>query len=182
MKLQCESVWKRYDGLTLKWMVHPRMKIIHYQLSTTLMEGWVTCWRKHFTTDTIQPKSMVTDSSNTTWCKLPGFESNCNVGAEGHLVNWAGAVRRLVTVFADPVTCCHLIMLVDHDPGGSWWWILMIVDDGDVRSWWWILIVGSWPLPTIIQWKYSYFSDVLHYMHDYCTCEGSFTCGSLWGF
>ena len=111
---------------------------------------------------------MVTDSSNTTWCVLPGFESNWNVGADGHLDNWAGAVWR-------PVTCWHLIMVVDHDRGVSWRWILMTIDYGDIPlvmvdpgrdgCWTWTMITtrlldiqyvhsDALPLLTIIQWKY----------------------------
>ena len=37
----------------------------------------------------------------------------------------------IVIIMADPLSCWHLIMVVDHDRGGSWWWILMAAVDKD---------------------------------------------------
>ena len=39
---------------------------------------------------------------------------------------------------ADSVSCWHLIMVVNHDRGGSWWWILMAAVNNDI---WWHLIL-----------------------------------------
>ena len=48
-----------------------------------------------------------------------------------------------------PVSCWHLIVVVDHDRGGSWWWILMVDPDGFSGQWLWTIVAsdhvgGSW--------------------------------------
>ena len=54
----------------------------------------------------------------------------------------------IVTAMADPVSCWHLIIGMDHDRGGSWWWILM---DPDFGLWWQPIVMvdpdhgGCWP-------------------------------------
>ena len=60
-------------------------------------------------------------------------------------------VSEIVIVMVDPVSCWHLIMVVDHDWGGSWWWILMAAVDNDCGLWWHLISMvdhdhgGCWP-------------------------------------
>ena len=54
-------------------------------------------------------------------------------------------VSEIVIIMADPVSCWHLIVV--HDRGGSWWWILILVDH-DCGLWTIVAFDfdgGSWP-------------------------------------
>ena len=57
-----------------------------------------------------------------------------------------GGPRLRWQLMVDPVSCWHLIVVVDHD----WWWILMTAVDHDCGLQWPILMVdpdrgGCWP-------------------------------------
>ena len=76
----------------------------------------------------------------------------------------------IVITMADPVSCWHLTVLVDHDWGGSWWWLLMAAVDNDCGLWWHPIVMvdhvrgGCWPwnMMTTILFDIQYFySDTL---------------------
>ena len=99
---------------------------------------------------TSSPESLcfiIRRSRATSWNMICGSRTGDRNG--GSSIADSVSCWLIVIIMADPLSYWHLIIVVDHDRGGSWWWILnggtgqWLWDYSGIRSWRWILIVGA---------------------------------------